>query len=379
MNNVTFKPEHDAIHELALTFANERLEAAAQDMDRTERFPLDIYKELGELGFLGMTAPPEIGGAAADIVAWAKAIEAISRTCPQMGDMMMLAKEMVDYLLVYGGPVHAEIATAIASGDLICAIAITEPGGGSDVAGIRTRAERVDGGYRLFGSKRFITAAGVADRAIVLARTSADGGHKSLTAFLVDTKSRGFSVARKEDLMGMRGMATAEIAFDDVFVPDEGRLGAEGEGFKCMMRTLDVGRIGVAAMSVGIAQGALEAALDYARQREQFGRTIGEYQGIQFMLADMDVRTESARRLVMHAAELHAAGQSVRLEAVRAKLAASDAAVAVASDAVQIHGGVGYSRGVRVERLYRDAKVQQIWEGTNQIMRSVIARLIMAN
>jgi alkylation response protein AidB-like acyl-CoA dehydrogenase len=369
--------EQQEIRNLARKYADERLEKAAREMDQENRFPWDVFKDLGELGFLGLTAPAEIGGSEADTVSWALAIEQMARVCPQMADMVMVSKEMSDIVLKHGGPQHRDKAQAIATGKVICAIAITEADAGSDAAGIRTYAERVPNGYRLHGTKRFISFGKYAGLAVVLAKTNRDEGHRGISAFLVDTTSPGFSVLRTEDLMGMRGMGTAELAFDSVFVPQENLLGEEGQGFKYVMQALDSGRIGIGALSVGIAQGALEEALSYAKTRVQFGQTISNFQGIQFILADMDVRTEAARLLVMDAAAKQATGESVRLEAARAKLFASDTAVAVVSDALQVHGGFGYTKETRVERLYRDAKINQIWEGTNQIMRSVIARLLL--
>lgn len=368
--------EQEEIRNLARRFADRQLEEAARAMDQENRFPWDVYKEMGELGFLGLTAPAEIGGSEADTVSWAVVIEQLARVCPQMADMVMLSKEMADFVLKHGGPQHREAAQAIAAGETICAIALTEPDAGSDAAGIRTYAERVPNGYRLHGGKRFITAGAYAGLTVVLAKTDRDAGHRGISAFLVDTSSPGFSVLRTEDLMGMRGMGTAELAFDSVFVPEENRMGEEGQGFKYIMQALDTGRIGIGALCTGIAQGALEESLAYAQTRVQFGQTIDSFQGVQFLLADMDVRTEAARLLVMEAARKQAAGQPVRLEAARAKLFASDTAAAVASDAVQIHGGYGYTKETRVERLYRDVKINQIWEGTNQIMRSVIAKLL---
>jgi alkylation response protein AidB-like acyl-CoA dehydrogenase len=365
------------IRNLARKFADERLEDAAREMDRENRFPLDVYKELGDLGFLGLTAPADIGGSEADTVSWALAIEQLARVCPQMADMVMLSKEMSDFVLKHGGPQHREKARAITTGEVICSIALTEPDAGSDAAGIRSFAERVPNGYRLNGGKRFITAGAYAGLAVVLAKTNRDAGHRGITAFLVDTSSPGFSVLRTEDLMGMRGMGTAELAFDSVFIPEENRMGEEGQGFKYIMQALDIGRIGIGSLCVGIAQGALEESLAYAKTRVQFGQPIADFQGVQFLLADMDVRTEASRLLVLEAARKHAAGESVRLEAARAKLFASDTAAAVASDAVQVHGGYGYTKETRVERLYRDVKINQIWEGTNQIMRSVIAKLVL--
>jgi alkylation response protein AidB-like acyl-CoA dehydrogenase len=366
------------VRDLAREFAQKEIRPRAQEIDRTDEFPWDLYRRMGELGILGMTLPPEYGGSGADTLSWAIAQEEMARGAVVVADLQLLSKLMQDMILQNGSEAQKEkYLPAMARGEQICAIAQTEPGAGSDVAGIQTTARRQGDGYVLNGTKRFITCALVCDLAVVVATVDRAKGRQGITLFLVEKGTPGFSPGSKEDLMGVRGMATGELVFDNCWVPGENSLGGEGEGFKRAMRSLDTGRIGIGCQAVGLAQAAMEEAIRYAKQREAFGQPLANLQAIQFMLADMSAGIESARLPLRHAAFLKDQGRPILRQAAEAKLLASELAVRVTADALQIHGAYGYSRGSPVERMYREAKVYQIWEGTSQIQRLVIARQLL--
>jgi alkylation response protein AidB-like acyl-CoA dehydrogenase len=333
---------------------------------------------MAELEILGMTLPPEYGGAGADTVSWSIVQEELARGSAAVADAQLLCKLMGDMILRNASDEQRRRhLPAMARGETICAIAQTEPGTGSDVAGVQTTATPRGDGYVLNGTKRFITAALVCDLAVVVATTDRAKGRGGITLFLVEAGTPGFSRGAKEHLMGVRGLATGELVFEDCRVPAACRLGAEGDGFRRAMVSLDGGRIGIGSQALGIAQAAMEAALAYARQRSAFGQPIAQFQAIQFMLADMSAQIEGARLLLRKAAFLRDQGRPIVREAAEAKLVASETAVRVASDALQIHGACGYSSEFPVERLYRDARVYPIWEGTSQIQRLVIARQLL--
>jgi len=364
--------------EMVREFAEREVRPRAADIDRTDEFPWDLYKRMAELEILGMTVPPEYGGAGADTVSWCIAQEELARASAAVADAQLLCKLMSDMILVNGTEAQRrQYLPAMVRGERICAIAQTEPGAGSDVAGIQTTATPTADGYILNGTKRFITAAMVCDLAVVVATTDRRKGRAGITLFLVEMGTPGFSRGSKEQLMGVRGLATGELVFEDCHVPRSALLGGEGEGFKRAMVSLDTGRIGIGAQALGIAQAAMEAALAYARQRTAFGQPLAGFQAIQFMLADMSARIEAARLLLRKAAFLKDRGRPIIREAAEAKLMASETAVQVVTDALQIHGAYGYSTEFPIERLYRDARVYQIWEGTSQIQRLVIARQLL--
>ena len=295
-----------------------------------------------------------------------------------VADAQLLCKLMSDMLLNNGSEAQKRAhLPAMARGERICAIAQTEPGAGSDVAGVQTTAVPTPDGYVLNGTKRFITAALVCDLAVVVATTDRRKGRDGITLFLVEMGTPGFSRGSKERLLGAHGLATGELVLEDCRVPASARLGGEGEGFRRAMISLDTGRIGIGAQALGIAQAAMEAALRYAKQRPAFGQPIAGFQAVQFMLADMSVSIEAARLLLRRAAFLKDQGRPIIREAAEAKLYASETAHRVTTDALQIHGAYGYSTEFPVERLYRDARVYQIWEGTSQIQRLVIARQLL--
>jgi alkylation response protein AidB-like acyl-CoA dehydrogenase len=366
------------VRDLVRDFAEREVAPRAAEIDRTDEFPRDLYKRMAELEILGMTVPPEYGGSGADTMSWCVAQEELARASAVVADAQLLCKLMCDMILNNGTDAQKRRhLPAMVRGDTICAIAQTEPGAGSDVAGIQTTATPTADGYVLDGTKRFITAALVCELAVVVATTDRRKGRDGITLFLVEMGTPGFSRGGKEHLLGAHGLATGELVFEDCRVPRACRLGGEGEGFKRAMRSLDTGRIGIGAQALGIAQAAMEAAVAYARQRPAFGQPIAGFQAIQFMLADMSTQIESSRLLLRKAAWLKDQGRSIIREAAEAKLVASETAVRVTTDALQVHGAAGYSTEFPVERLYRDARVYQIWEGTSQIQRLVIARQLL--
>jgi alkylation response protein AidB-like acyl-CoA dehydrogenase len=366
------------VRDMVRDFAEREVRPRAADIDRTDEFPWDLYKRMAELEILGMTVPPEYGGSGADTMSWCVAQEELARASAVVADAQLLCKLMCDMILNNGTDAQKRRhLPAMVRGETICAIAQTEPGAGSDVAGIQTTATPTADGYVLNGTKRFITAALVCELAVVVATTDRRKGRDGITLFLVEMGTPGFSRGGKEHLLGAHGLATGELVFEDCRVPRAGRLGGEGEGFKRAMRSLDTGRIGIGAQALGIAQAAMEAAVAYAKQRPAFGQPIAGFQAVQFMLADMSTQIESSRLLLRKAAWLKDQGRSIIREAAEAKLVASETAVRVTTDALQVHGASGYSTEFPVERLYRDARVYQIWEGTSQIQRLVIARQLL--
>ena len=376
--NLDLTESQRLVREMVREFAEREVAPRAAEIDRTDEFPWDLYRRMGELGLLGMTVPPEYGGAGADTVSWCVAQEELARASAMVADAQLLCKLMSDMLLNNGSEAQKRAHLPVmARGERICAIAQTEPGAGSDVAGVQTTAVPTPDGYVLNGTKRFITAALVCDLAVVVATTDRRKGREGITLFLVEMGTPGFSRGSKERLLGAHGLATGELVLEDCRVPASARLGGEGEGFRRAMISLDTGRIGIGAQALGIAQAAMEAALRYAKQRPAFGQPIAGFQAVQFMLADMSVSIEAARLLLRRAAFLKDQGRPIIREAAEAKLYASETAHRVTTDALQIHGAYGYSTEFPVERLYRDARVYQIWEGTSQIQRLVIARQLL--
>ncbi len=361
--------------EMVRTFAEKEIRPRAAEIDRTDQFPWDLYRRMGELGLLGMTLPAGYGGAGADTVTWTIVQEELARGSAAVADSQLLTKLMTDMILLNGTEEHKrKHLPALARGEKICVIGQTEPGAGSDVAGIQTTARPTAEGWVLNGTKRFITAAMVCDLAIVVATTDPGKGRGGIALFLVEFGVPGFSRGSREDLMGVHGLATGELVFEDCHAPASCLLASPGDGFKRAMASLDTGRIGMGAECVGLAQAAMEEAIGYARQRIAFGQTLSSFQAIQFMVADMSAQIEAARLLTRKAAYLRDQGRPVAREAAEAKLFASEMAARVTTDALQIHGAYGYSKEFAIERLYRDARVYQIWEGPSQIQRMVIGR-----
>ncbi len=371
-----------AIRDAVRTLARERVAPRAADIDRSGEFPQDLRRLLAAQGILGLPFPEALGGLGGDLLTVCLAIEELSAACATTG-LILAVQELGALPLLLAGSEEqlARFVPALASGERLISFALTEAEAGSDAAAVRTRAVRDGDDYVITGSKRFITQGSVADHVVVFAVTDPEASrHGRLSAFLVDTDSPGFSVSRLEHKMGIRGSPTAELAFEGVRVAADRRLGAEGAGFGLAMRTLDRSRPGVAAQAVGIAQGALDAAVAYAATRRQFGKAIGEFQLVQGLLADMDARTEAARQLLYTACDEIASGApgASRWSAL-CKLVAGDAAMAVTTDAVQVLGGYGYVDDYPVERMMRDAKITQLYEGTQQIQRLVIARELLAS
>jgi alkylation response protein AidB-like acyl-CoA dehydrogenase len=368
------------IRETARRFAAEHLAPHAAAWDRESHFPAEALRAMGELGMLGMLVPPEWDGAGADHVALAVALEEIAAGDGATSTIMSVQNSVACMpLLKYGSEAQKERwLRPLARGEWLGAFCLTEPHAGSDAAAIRTRATRTADGWVLKGSKQFITSGKHARIAIVFAVTDPDAGKRGISAFLVPTDTPGYRVARVEQKLGQRASDTAAIDFEDCAIPADNLLGAEGEGYRIALSNLEGGRIGIAAQAVGMARAALEAAARYAGERTAFGVPIGEHQAVAFRLADMATKIEVARQMVLHAAALRDAGQACLREASMAKLFASEMAEQVCSDAIQIHGGYGYVADFPVERIYRDVRVCQIYEGTSDVQRLVIARQLNA-
>lgn len=376
-----FTAEHEMIQQAARDFAQNEIAPIAAEFDETGEFPSKTIAKMGAMGFMGIEVPEEYGGAGMDTLAYVLALEEICKADASHGTIMSVNNSLFCYgILKYGSEGQKQkYLRAVASGEVIGAYSLTEPMSGSDSGTMRMRAERQGDAYVLNGRKSWVTSGPVATYLVVFCMTQPEKKHKGITAFLVDTRQPGFSVGKKEPKLGIRASATSEIVFDNYQAPLEDRLGEEGEGFKIAMAVLDAGRIGIASQALGIAEAAYAASVEYAREREAFGQKIGEFQGISFKLADMKTRIEAARLLVYSAAlakeRSKKDGSRFTLEASMAKLFASETAMFVAHAAVQIHGGLGYSKELPVERYFRDAKITEIYEGTSEIQRLVISRL----
>jgi alkylation response protein AidB-like acyl-CoA dehydrogenase len=368
--------EQAMVREMARQFARERLAPGAAERDRTGAFPAAELAEMGELGLLGMVVPEEWGGAGADAIAYALAIEEIAAGDGAISTIMSVHNSVgCAPILKFGTAAQKErFLRPMAAGRMLGAFCLTEPQAGSDASALKTRAVRDGDHYVLNGAKQFITNGQHAGVALVFAVTDPAAGKKGISAFLVPTDTPGYQVARLEDKLGQRCSDTAQIVLEDVRVPADLMLGEPGQGYRIALANLEGGRIGIAAQSVGMAQAAFEAARDYARDRVSMGVPIIEHQAVAFRLADMATRIEAARQLVLHAASLRGAGQPCLKEASMAKLFASEMAERVCSDAIQTFGGYGYVNDFPVERIYRDVRVCQIYEGTSDIQRLVIAR-----
>lgn len=371
--------EQLAIKSIAGDVAKKVIAPMAAHYDETEEFPWENIKALADMGFMGIVVPEKYGGAELDTVSYVAALEEVSKACASTGTVMAVHNSAAILpILMFGTEEQkAKYLPLLASGEIIGAFALTEPGAGSDAAQVATTAKEDGEYYVLNGTKCFITNGSAAGTFIIFASKDRSLGIKGLTAFIVERDMPGFIIGKHEKKMGIRASSTVELAFDNCRVPKANQLGKDGEGFKIAMVTLDSARIGIAALAVGVASAAYDAARDYAKVREQFGKPICANQAIGFMLADMAIQIEAARQLTYHAAELKDAGMPFGTEAAMAKTFASDIAVKIALDAVQVMGGYGYSREYPVERLLRDAKITQIYEGTNQIQRVVISRSIL--
>ena len=370
--------EHRQIRATTQRFADDVIRPAAESLDQEERFPTEIYAQMAELGLFGITAPEDDGGIGMDALAYAIVMEELSRGYSSVADQCGLVELIATLLTRHGTPAQkAEHLGSVLAADKRVAYCITEAEAGTDVSGINTLAKRDGDGWRLSGSKIWIHNAPVAELGFVLARTDPEAGKRGMSIFIVDLAEEGVSRGVKEHKMGQRASQVGALHFDSVALPGDALLGEEGRGFHIMMSVLDKGRVGIAALAVGIAQAALEAVLGYMPTRKQFGQPIAGFQGLQWMLADMAKDIAAARLLTHDAAARLESGDGVTMACSMAKCFAGDAAVQHTANAVQIFGGSGYIRGFEVERLYRDAKITQIYEGTNQIQRSIIARELL--
>lgn len=347
----------------------------AAEVDETDRYPEDWFVQMAELGLFCATFPEQVGGPALDHQSYGLVVEEVARGSVTAGLILVVQELAATPILLGGNPEqHARWLRPLVEGTKRASFGLTEPGAGSDVAGLTTRAERCEGGYRITGQKVFSSGADRSDYVVVFARTAPGTGPRGISAFIVETSSPGFSIGKKEKKMGTRGLSACELILEEVFVPEECRLGEEGEGFSLAMRTLDATRPMVAACGVGVARGALEVSLRYAAERQQFGRPIADFQGLRFMLADMAMQVEGARQMVLRAArEQDEGGKNLSLLGASAKCVATDVGMAVTTNAVQVLGGYGYVQDFPVERMMRDAKLLQIVEGTNQVQRVVVA------
>jgi alkylation response protein AidB-like acyl-CoA dehydrogenase len=371
--------QHLEIQRTVRDFAERRIVPVADELERKGEFPHEIIREAAALGLLGVPYPEEIGGTGLDSLAYAITVEELSRASGSIGIIVSAHTSLgCNPVWLAGTDEQKErYLRPMASGEVLGAYGLTEPGAGSDSRGTRTRALRDGDDWVLNGSKRFITNAGVAGTYIVTAVTEREAESGKISAFIVEADTPGFSIGRMEEKMGLHASNTGELIFDDCRIPAANLLGAEGEGDKLFLKTLDGGRIGIAAMALGLAQAAYEAASAYAKERHQFGRAIGEFQGVAFMIADMAVKIDAARLMTYRAAWLKDCGKPYTTEAAMAKLFASEVARDVTNDAIQVHGGYGYITEYRVERYLRDAKLTEIGEGTSQIQRLVIARNLL--
>lgn len=368
--------EQVLIRDTARAFARDRLAPNAEQWDREARFPRSVIVEMGELGFLGMLLPEELGGCGADHVAYAMALEEIAAGCGALSTVMSVHNSVACMPIhKFGdGEQKRTFLPRMAAGEWLGAFALTEPQAGSDAAALKVRAVRDGDHYVLNGTKQFVTSGRSADVLIAFAVTDPTAGKKGISAFIVPTRTPGYTVARIEQKMGQHASDTAQVVFEDLRLPATLRLGEEGQGYRIALSNLEGGRLGIASQCVGMARAALETARDYARERETFGRPLMDHQAIAFKLADMATRIAAARQLVHHAAALRDAGQPCLTEASMAKLFASEMAERVASDAIQVLGGYGYLRDFPLERIYRDVRICQIYEGASEIQRMLIAR-----
>jgi len=371
--------EHQQVRAEIRRFAEQELAPDAAERDTLEKFPHRQIKELGRLGYLGMTTSVQYGGQGADMISYVIVIEELSRVDASAGVVVSVNNSLVCYgLEVFGSEqIKQKHLIPLAKGELLGAYCLSEPGTGSDAGNLQTTAERQGDYYVINGTKNFITNGVNADRFIVFATQDKAAGHKGVSAFVVEKGMPGFSVGKKEKKLGIRSSDTAMLNFENVKIPKENLLGQERQGFRIAMTILDCGRIGIAAQAVGIAQGALEAAIKYAKERVQFGRPLAEFQAIQFMLADMATAVEAARLLVYRAATIKDEGGDYSAAAAQAKLFASQVAVDCAVKAVQVYGGAGYLKDYPVERFMRDARITEIYEGTSEIQKLVIARSLL--
>lgn len=373
--NFTLTKEQELVRQMVRDFAVNEVKPIAAEIDVTERFPMENVKKMGELGMMGIPFPTEFGGAGGDVLSYILAVEELSKVCATTGVILSAHTSLCASLINENGtPEQKEkYLRDLCTGNKIGAFGLTEPGAGTDAAGQQTTAVLDGDNYILNGSKIFITNGGVADTFIVFAMTDKSKGTKGISAFIVEKGFLGFSIGKKEDKLGIRASSTTELIFENCVVPKENLIGREGKGFGIAMKTLDGGRIGIAAQALGIAEGALEEAIKYMKERKQFGRPISAFQGLQWMVAEMSTKIEAARFLVYKAAWLKENKQPYSVDAARAKLYAAEVAMDVTTKSVQLFGGYGYTKEYPIERMMRDAKITEIYEGTSEVQKMVIS------
>lgn len=367
--------EQELVRQMVREFAVNEVKPIAAEIDETERFPMENVKKMGELGMMGIPFPKELGGAGGDVLSYIITVEELSKVCGTTG-VILSAHTSLCASLIYenGTPAQKEkYLVPLAKGEKIGAFGLTEPGAGTDAAGQQTTAVLDGDNYILNGSKIFITNGGVADTFIVFAMTDKSQGTRGISAFIVEKGFPGFSIGKKEDKLGIRASSTTELIFENCIVPKENLIGKEGKGFGIAMKTLDGGRIGIAAQALGIAEGAYEETIKYMKERKQFGRSLSAFQGLQWMIAEMETKIEAAKLLVYKAAWLKQNKLPYSVDAAKAKLFAAEVAMDVTTKAVQLHGGYGYTKEYPVERMMRDAKITEIYEGTSEVQKMVIA------
>lgn len=371
----TLSKEHEMARTLFRDFAENEVKPLAQEVDETEHFPVETVKKMQKLGFLGIPIPKEYGGQGCDTLTYVMCVEELSKVCGTTGVIVSAHTSLcADPIKKFGTDAQKEkFLRPLASGEKLGAFGLTEPGAGTDASGQQTKAVLDGDEYVLNGSKIFITNGKEADTYVILAMTDKSKGNHGITAFIVEKDTPGFTFGTKEKKMGIRGSATYELIFTDCRIPKENLLGQEGKGFGIAMQTLDGGRIGIAAQALGLAEGALEATVAYVKERKQFGRPIGKFQNTQFQLADMATKVKAAQLLVYRAAMAKDTQKRFSVEAAMAKLYAAEVAMEVTTKAVQLHGGYGYMREYDVERMMRDAKITEIYEGTSEVQRMVIS------
>ena len=377
--NFQLTREQELVQQMVREFAVNEVKPIAAEIDETERFPMENVKKMGELGMMGIPFSKEVGGSGGDVLSYIIAVEELSKACATTGVILSAHTSLCASVINENGTPDqkAKYLPDLCSGKKIGAFGLTEPGAGTDAAGQQTTARLEGDHYVLNGSKIFITNGGVAETFIIFAMTDKSMGTKGISAFIVEKSFPGFSIGKLENKMGIRASSTTELIFEDCIVPKENLIGKEGKGFGIAMKTLDGGRIGIASQALGIAAGALDEAINYAKERKQFGRSLAQFQNTQFQIANLDVKVEAARLLVYKAAWRESNNLPYSLDAARAKLFAAETAMEVTTKAVQIFGGYGYTREYPVERMMRDAKITEIYEGTSEVQRMVIAANII--
>lgn len=377
--NFSLSKEHEMLREMYRNFTVQEVKPLAEEIDEEERFPVETVEKLARFGFLGIPFPRDLGGGGADVLAYAMAVEELSKACGTTG-VIVSAHTSLCAAPIYEFGTEAQkqkYLIPLAKGEKLGAFGLTEANAGTDASAQQTKAVNLGDHYVLNGSKIFITNAGYADTYIVMAMTDKSAGTRGISAFIVEKGFPGFTIGKKEKKMGIRASATCELIFENCIVPKENLVGKEGQGFKIAMKTLDGGRIGIGAQALGIAQGAIDETVKYVKERKQFNRPISAFQNTQFMLADMQTKVDAARLLVYRAADLKEKGESYSSEAAMAKLYASEVAMDVTTKAVQLHGGYGYTREYSIERMMRDAKITEIYEGTSEVQKMVISSAML--